>query len=114
MDRKIIEYMQKYLKALDKNLMVSYRETILNFEKMRKKIGEVFGNRWLSFYKVVLSIFENSIENTGRLIKRVEGKVRLIETNIAEEAAIYDGFLKDLRAFIDKYISKKVFKKYTQ
>lgn len=63
--------MQRYLKALDKVLMESYRETLLSFDKIRKKIGEVFGNRWLSFYKVISSLFENSIENTGRLMKRV-------------------------------------------
>jgi hypothetical protein len=57
---------------------------MLSFDKMRKKIGEVFGNRWLSFYKIVTSIFENSIENTGRLMRRVEGKIKMIEANITE------------------------------
>lgn len=57
---------------------------MLNFDKMRKKIGEVFGNRWLSFYKIISALFENSIENTGRLMKRVEGKIKVIEAAIAE------------------------------
>lgn len=83
LDRKIIEYMQRYLKALDKVLMEAYRETLQSFDKIRKKIGEVFGNRWLSFYKVISSLFENSIENTGRLMKRVEGKLKNIENTIA-------------------------------
>jgi hypothetical protein len=38
----------------------------------------------------------------------------MIEASITEEAVIYDGFLKDIKTLIDKYISKKVFKKYTQ
>ena len=38
----------------------------------------------------------------------------MIESNIAEEAVIYEGFLKDLRNLIDKCVSKKVFRKYTQ
>lgn len=105
--------MQRYLKALDKVLMESYRETLVSFDKIRKKIGEVFGNRWLSFYKVISSLFENSIENTGRLMKRVEGKLKSIEGTISEEAATFDAFLKEFRSFIDKAISKKVFKKYT-
>lgn len=41
--------------------MESYKETMLNFDKMRKKVGELFGNRWILFYKIITSIFENSI-----------------------------------------------------
>lgn len=36
-----------------------------------------------------------------------------IENTIAEEAGVFDSFLKEFRSFIDRSISKKIFKKYT-
>ena len=53
----MLEYVQKYLKGLEKNFIEWIRATLQSFEKMRKRIGEVFGGRWISFYKVIAAIF---------------------------------------------------------
>ena len=57
MNKKMLEYVQKYLKGLEKNFIEWIRATLQSFEKMRKRIGEVFGSRWISFYKVIAAIF---------------------------------------------------------
>jgi hypothetical protein len=49
--------MQKYLKSLDKSLINWIRDVLQSFEKMRKRIGEAFGSRWISFYKIIAAIF---------------------------------------------------------
>ena len=57
MNKMMLEYVQKYLKGLEKNFIEWIRATLQSFEKMRKRIGEVFGSRWISFYKVIAAIF---------------------------------------------------------
>jgi len=38
-DRKVYEYLQKYLKTLDKSFIDWVRDVLQSFEKMRKRIG---------------------------------------------------------------------------
>jgi len=52
---------------------------------MKKKIGELLGSKWISFYKIVASIFEKSIEMTGKLILQVDKKIKNIEQGIGQE-----------------------------
>jgi len=38
-NRKVLEYIQKYLKNLEKSFVDWVRDVLQSFEKMRKKIG---------------------------------------------------------------------------
>lgn len=38
-NRKVYEYLQKYLKTLDKSFIDWVRDVLQSFEKMRKRIG---------------------------------------------------------------------------
>jgi hypothetical protein len=70
LSRKMLEFVKNYLKSLDKSFNEWIKDTLASFEKMRRKIGETFGTRWIAFYKIISLIFENYLENTGRLMLR--------------------------------------------
>ena len=57
----MLEFIKNYIKGLEKNMLDWIRGTLQSFEKMRKKIGQTFGNRWISFYKIIAAVFENGI-----------------------------------------------------
>lgn len=57
----MLEFIKNYIKGLEKNMIDWIRGTLQSFEKMRKKIGQAFGNRWISFYKIIAAVFENAI-----------------------------------------------------
>ena len=59
--KKMVDYLKEYLRGLDKGMIEFIKETLNSFEKMRRKIGEAFGTRWISFYKITSTIFENYI-----------------------------------------------------
>lgn len=72
------------MKSLEKNLTEWIKETLQSFDKMRRKIGEAFGNRWIGFYKIIAAIFENYMENTGRLLLRTNATIQKIENYAAQ------------------------------
>lgn len=55
--RKVVDMLQKYVRGIEKNLIEWIKETLSSFDKMRKKIGESFGSRWIGFYKIIAAIF---------------------------------------------------------
>lgn len=55
----MMNYIKQYIKGMQTELSDLIKDVIHSFEKMRRKIGETFGSRWISFYKIVASIFEN-------------------------------------------------------
>ena len=55
------------------------------FEKIRKKLSEIFGNRLVSFLKSINSIFDLSFGVNEKLMKRVGPKLLQIQSSIEEE-----------------------------
>jgi hypothetical protein len=55
------------------------------FEKIRKKLSEIFGNRLVSFLKSINSIFDLSFGINEKLMKRVGPKLLQIQSSIEEE-----------------------------
>lgn len=79
----MLEFMQKYIKIQERSMIDWIKDTLQSFEKMRKKIGEAFGSRWIGFYKIIAALFENYIENTGRLVIRASTLLQRLENFIA-------------------------------
>lgn len=80
---------------------------------MRKKIGEVFGSRWISFYKIIAAVFENCIENTGRLLLKANSLVRNLENYVGQESNLMSDFMKELKIFIENNLPRKFFRKFS-
>lgn len=72
--------MNAYLKNIEKVYNLGIKELIVFFDKMKKKVGEFFGYRLVSFMKSINSIFELSSGLNEKLIKEVMPKIQMIHT----------------------------------
>ena len=53
----MVDMLQNYVRGIDKNLIEWIKGTLSAFDKMRHKIGESFGSRWIGFYKIIAALF---------------------------------------------------------
>jgi hypothetical protein len=107
LNRKVLEFTTQWIKIYEKAYYFTLKELMLNFEKIKKRLAEVFGGRLCSFLKSIHSIFELSVGINEKLLKRTNLKLRSIETHIAEEEKILNLFQREFKAAIDKTLKKK-------
>ena len=109
--RRLSDFYSSYIKLIEKVYLVGVKEILIFFEKMKKKLGEVFGNRLVSFLKSVNSFFELSAGVNEKLIKSSSVKLQALQTYVNEESKLLKLFGDELKNNIEKFIGKKELKK---
>jgi len=61
LNKKIYEFTSNFIRIYEKAYYTGLKEIISNFEKVKKRMSEIFGSRLCSFLKSIHSIFELSI-----------------------------------------------------
>ena len=59
-NKKIFEFTMSVVKLLEKNHLPGLKEAISFFDKNKKKIGEIFSNKFVSFSKSIFSLLDIS------------------------------------------------------
>ena len=111
MTRKLYALYSQHLKLIEKNYLVGVKEILLFFEKMKRKLGESFGNRLVSFLKSGNSFFELSAGINERLIKNNVTRLQSDQPYTNEENKLLKLFGDELKNNIEKFIGKKELKK---
>lgn len=101
------EFIQKYLKNLDRSFLEPFKDVISNFEKIKKKLSEIFGGRWVAFYKILSSIYESYLLINKRFNEKIENRMKNIDLLMKEEETILEMFNKELKTYIEKVMGKK-------
>lgn len=109
--KKLADFYSSYLKVIEKTYIVGVKDVLIYFEKMKKKLGESFGNRLVSFLKSVNSFFELSAGVNEKLIKSSNVKIVSMQSYMNEESKLLKLFGDELKNNIEKFIGKKELKK---
>lgn len=74
---------------------------------MKKKLGETFSYRLVSFLKSMNSIFDLSIGTNEKMLKAVLPILQKIQPFLVEENKLLKLFGDELKAKIEKFVGKK-------
>ena len=77
--RKMLEFTESFIKLYDKCWQSGLKEITANYEKIKKRLGELFGNRFCSFLKSIHSIFEVTIGINQKMLKELPARLKAIQ-----------------------------------
>jgi hypothetical protein len=78
LNKKILEITANFTKIYEKCYYTSLKDIMGNYEKMKKKLGEIFGSRLVSFLKSNNSVFDISMGINEKLLKRTPSKLKAV------------------------------------
>lgn len=57
MNRKVFDFTGNYIKVYERTYYSGLKEIVVNFDKVKKRLSDIFGGRLCSFLKSINSIF---------------------------------------------------------
>ena len=92
--RKMLEFTSNFFKLYDKYWHIGLKDITAGFEKLKKRVGDLMGNRLGSFLKSIHSIFEVTSGINQKMLNQLQAKLRLLEQAVLDEAKITDMCLR--------------------
>lgn len=78
LNKKILEVTTNFTKNYEKHYYFALKDIMSNHDKIKKRLGETFGNRLVSFLKSNNSILDISMGINEKLLKRTPQKLKAV------------------------------------
>lgn len=104
--RKIYGFFADMTKGMERMSLFLIKDVPLTYEKLKKRLQELIGNKSVDFIRCVNSTLEVSMRVYEKLIKVLNVKLEQVDKAIQEETRLFDLFFKELAKQIDP-LSKK-------